>query len=110
MQGSLVNRILENSASDVPTVGMGATACLYTDRNAYTVIEVKSKSRIVVQRDTAIRTDKNGAYTECQEYRFEPNPNGNKVELIKTKNGWKEYKGSVRYKVGVRCEYYDYSF
>lgn len=55
-------------------IGMPATIAIGSDRFAATVVSVK-KTRIEVQEDTAIRTDRNGI-SESQSYRFEPNPNG----------------------------------
>ena len=107
--GNLMNRLMESSAQPEPEVGMGATACMWSDRHAYTVIEIKSKCRILIQRDKATRTDSNGM-SDCQEYRYESDPNGQVVELIKTKKGWKDLGGCTRYLLGVREEYYDYSF
>ena len=107
--GSLTNRYMESCESDAPQVGMGATACYWSDRHACTVVAVKSRCRIIVQRDKAIRTDDNGM-SECQSYRYEPDPNGSTTELIKTKYGWKELGGGTRYLIGIREEYYDYSF
>lgn len=107
--GSLTNRYMETCKSDEPVVGMGATECCWSDRHAYTIIKVKSKCRLLVQQDIAIRTDDNGM-SECQDYKFKPNPKGRIVELIKTKHGWKELGGCTHYLIGTRDEYYDYSF
>jgi len=38
--GNLVNRIMEDCKSVEPTVGMGCTEVCYSDRHAYTVIEI----------------------------------------------------------------------
>lgn len=95
----------------IPVVGMGATYLMYSDRHPYTVIEVKSRTRIVVQEDHHIRVDKNGAFTEQQDYEYFQDKNGRKYELSLTKNGWK-LKGqpTTRFGLGYRREYYDYSF
>lgn len=50
-KGSVINRIMEGSSAEEIKVGMGATALFWSDRQAFTVIEIKSKSRILVQRD-----------------------------------------------------------
>lgn len=41
MQGSVVNRIMESSRYPEIVVGMGATVCMYSDRNPYTVVAVR---------------------------------------------------------------------
>lgn len=59
-----------------PTVGMGATHVMHSDRHAYTVIAVSpTGKRCIVQRDKAIRTDQNGM-SDAQSYRFEADPQG----------------------------------
>lgn len=61
-----------------PTVGMGATILLYSDRHAGTIIKVETWRKGVllhVQRDTAKRIDKNGP-SDDQDYEYTPNPNG----------------------------------
>jgi len=45
--GSLNNRISENRLQPIPTVGMGATEHLWSDRHAYTVLEVSKETVIV---------------------------------------------------------------
>lgn len=88
-------------------VGDGATLCLYTDREAYTIIKRTAKT-ITIQRDKAIRTDDNGM-SDCQDYRYERDYDG----IIRTAR-WSEVKGCFMYN-GMRIatgryEYYDYSF
>jgi len=107
--GNLTNRLMEASAQPAPEVGMGATECMWSDRHAYTIIKLKSPCRILVQRDRATRTDDNGM-SECQSYNYEADPNGSVVELIKTKKGWKILGGGSYFLIGVRDEYYDFSF
>lgn len=112
--GSLINHLMSVSPSrTVPEVGMGATQVCFSDRHAFTVVEVsKSGKRITVQQDKATRTDKNGM-SDCQDYTFEPNPNGSKHTLSLRKNGrWIEVGGSqsdFTYSIGHRAEYYDYT-
>lgn len=82
LEGSLQNRMMEGRTTNKEiVVGMGATELLYTDRNPYTVIEVKSKNRILVQADGAI----NKATFPDQEWEYSRNPEGQILELIKTK-------------------------
>lgn len=97
-----------------PEVGMGATHILHSDRHAYTIVEVVSEREIVVQRDIATRTDNRGM-SDAQSYIFEPNPDAPRITLTKRSNGhW--YAKGVRttegspYIIGVRTEYFDFSF
>lgn len=106
MQGSIVNRMMERTSPQKPEVGMGATECLWSDRHAYTVIEVKSPCRIIVQRDKATLV---GNYY-AQDYNIERDPNGVTVELIRTKRGWKQLGAQIYYGLGFRSEYEDPSF
>jgi hypothetical protein len=107
--GSIVNRMMEGETETQPQVGMGATALYHSDREPYTIVEIKSKTRIIVQEDNAKRIDKNGM-SESQEYEYTRNPDGIKVELVKTKYGWKQLKGRTKYLLDYRSKYYDYSF
>jgi len=104
-------------------VGMGATILCWTDRHAGTVIEWNGKT-IVVQEDTATRTDKNGM-DECQEYTYTRNPNGARhVFKLDRKGGFRAMQpdpvtGKLRMAkrgnghglaIGERDAYHDYSF
>lgn len=109
-----MNRIFENNyKSTKPEVGMGVTELCYSDRHAYTVIEVVNTRKIVVQRDKAIRTDSNGM-SDMQSYEFERRPDGYRSILTLRKDGHWRRLGSGRYgnvyMIGGRDEYYDYSF
>ena len=94
---------------------MGATELCWTDRHSYTIVEVsKSGKRITVQRDIAERIDDNGI-SECQDYKFTPDPNGSKRIVTLRKNGIWVVKGSdskngTRFTIGHRDEYHDFSF
>lgn len=107
--GNLTNRMMEGIETEEPYVGMGATELMWSDRHAYTVVKIKSKCRIIVKRDKAIRIDNNGM-SDCQTYRYEEDPNGYELELIKTKKGWKRLGGCTPFMLGRRDEHYDYSF
>lgn len=112
--GSLNNRICERSKSDAPTVGMGVTEFCWSDRHAYEVIEVKDDRHITVRSYKCIRTDNNGM-SDCQDYRYESDPNGSTHSLFLTKQGvWRERFGRKlgcnKWRVGYAEEYYDYSF
>lgn len=105
--GSLINHVMTTAGQfAMPKVGDGATICMWSDRQACTVIKV-TRCTVTVQEDKAIRTDTNGM-SECQTYRYEPDPDVATYVFRKTKNGWKS-KG-LGLLIGVRCHYYDYSF
>jgi len=109
-----------------PYVGMGATVLHWTDRSACTIIKIeviRGTSYITTQDDNATRMDKNGM-SESQDYEYSPNTNGC-VRVFKKhpKSGfWKfcvlnpdtgryvQQKHGSGLKIGVREEYYDYSF
>lgn len=113
MHGNLINRIMEASASPKPEIGMGVTECGYSDRHAYTILEIFSPCKITVQRDKAIRVDKNGM-SDSQRYRYERNAAGETKVLTKRRDGvWREAgssKGGNTFVLGLRDEHYDYSF
>lgn len=113
--GSLVNLITGNSKNPNPTVGMGATVLMWTDRSPATVVEVsKSGKSVTIQSDNYRRTDTNGM-SECQDYEYTPNPNGSKRVFTLRKNGRWVAEGSTmnageRLSLGHRDRYYDFSF
>jgi hypothetical protein len=105
---------------------MGATRLLWSDRCAGTITfveKIRGVTYITVQDDTVTRTDKNGM-SESQSYQYEPNFNGATFFFKKhPKTGfWKQCTFNIntkRYnqvrqgnglKIGVREEYYDFSF
>ena len=87
-------------------VGDGVSICCYTDVWPYTVIRRTPKT-IVIQADNYKRIDKNGAYSEQQEYEFSRNENG-RTETFRW-NGKRWVNGCYRLSLG-RYAYYDYSF
>jgi hypothetical protein len=119
MHGSVINRMVESSKGQpVPVVGMGVTECCYTDRHAYTVITLLGPKSIMVQRDKAVRLNP-GVMGDCQEYRYEPDPDGISFEVTfrVTKNypngKWVRKGFSIQdngFIVGYRNEHFDYSF
>jgi len=94
-----------------PTIGMGATIYHYSDRDPATVIEVSpSGKRIVIQEDKSIRLDNNGM-SECQVYRYEPDPGGTMHIATLRKDGTYRLVGrKTIVSLGERHRYYDYSF
>lgn len=108
MTGSLMNRIGEQSAIVTPEIGMGATGFGYSDRYPYTVVEVKSKARIVVQSDFYKLEPWPSGYGIEESYKADTE--GELITLVKTAKGWKEFKGSMRFALGFRQAYSDPSF
>lgn len=94
-----------------PEIGMGATILMYSDRHAATIIDIHPNGkRIVIQEDTATRTDNNGI-SESQAYTYTPNPNGETHTVSLRKDGsWRISKSKTQVGIGYRREYYDYSF
>lgn len=105
--GSLVNHVIASQQQPTPEVGMGATICLWSDRHACTIVKV-TPSQVHVQADKATRTDKNGM-SESQEYSYERQPSAPVEIFRKTKRGYRN-KGGSYLSIGVRREYYDFSF
>jgi hypothetical protein len=92
-------------------IGMGATEVLYTDRHAFTIIEIINDRTVILQQDTATNTK---PWPE-QEYTYERNPNGEKVMVTLRINGkWVEKSKSVKdgrkFRIGDRNEYIDPCF
>jgi hypothetical protein len=119
--GNLVSWAMGNSRGAEPEIGMGVTFFDWTDRHAGTIVDILPKGIIVVQKDKAIRTDKNGM-SESQEYRYEPQPTATPQYYRKNKTGrwergrfneetgrWNSIKGEFL-GVGYRDAYHDFSF
>ena len=112
-----MNYLMAGGKQPEPKIGDGCTICMYTDRHAGTIVEVKrfvsgnrkgQIKKVIVQRDTAVRTDENGM-SDAQSYQYERDSKGQLYEFRVTKNG--SYKGNVgSLLIGSREEYYDYSF
>lgn len=96
-----------------PVKGMGCTIQGHSDRHACTIIRVSESGKTFwCQRDIATRTDNNGM-SESQEYTFRPDPShGTKYEVYKTRDGknWKVRGAGLFVLVGIRREFYDFSF
>lgn len=93
-----------------PEPEMGATLILYTDRQAYTIIEVdKSGNSFKMQRDRADRVDSNGM-SECQKYKYTRNKDEAVCLVRKANDGQWYTKGGSKVIVGRREEYHDFSF
>lgn len=98
----------------IPEVGMGATHRVGSDSYPYTIVEVVSDKKIIVQQDAARRTDSNGL-SESQEYEYTRNPDSPKIVVTKRKDGrWRRQGESITstmtFSLGVRRMYQDPSF
>ena len=119
--GNVMNRIMEDYGKADIQVGDGATLLMWSDRHAYTIIEIERYvtgarigeiKAVIAQQDKATRTDQNG-FSDSQGYTYEPNPNAEKERYTLRKDGRFRKVGSVNSSVlaiGERREYYDYSF
>lgn len=113
MYGNVINRVMEESKTPVPVVGMGATECCWSDRHAYEVIAVRDEKHITVRRLTV--NLKPGTDWLAQDWEYTSNPENPPVQLFKTAKGWRERFGTRRlgdniFVLGRACEYYDPSF
>jgi hypothetical protein len=101
---------MDNNTPSPIEVGTGVTFHCGSDCYPYTVVEVKSPRKIIVQGDNWKRTDKNGI-SEDQTYEYTPNPNGERRVITLRKNGrWCEVgsnASSCPYTVGHRRMYHD---
>lgn len=118
---SLVNHILSRAirGEPAPTVGMGATILMWTDRQPATIVAVETyrgQPMVTVQEDRARRVDSNGL-SECQEYEYSPDNLGAKWRFAKSKAGdWREMlegrmaRSGRGLRIGERRKYHDFSF
>lgn len=112
--GSVQNRVMENVKTIKPEVGMGATECLWSDRNPFEIIEVQDDRHIVVRALDWKRIDDNGM-SESQEYEYTSNANNATKQLFLTKQGkWREREGrrlvGNGWYIGSAERYYDFTF
>ena len=107
--GSLQNRIEEVTRNPKPTVGMGATELMYSDRNAWEIVAVKDDRHITVRRMKA----------KCKnwfagDWEVEPDEKGYTTELFLTKKGqWRQRYGKRLgnvFRIGYADEYRDPEF
>lgn len=101
----------KSTTSNLPELGMGATIQVGSDSYPGTIIQItRNGKRIVVQEDLATRTDSNGM-SECQEYTYQPNPNGAIHIATLRKDGRYRITGcKTPISIGFRRKYYDFSF
>lgn len=117
MTHNLISNLMLAGNNDRPTpeVGMGATVCMYSDRHACTIVEVNGRgTRVVVQEDTATRTDRNGL-SDAQSYEYTPNPDAARDVFTLRKNGrWvrqgESTTGGTALSIGHRSKFHDFSF
>jgi hypothetical protein len=91
-----------------PKIGMGATEIMGTDRYPFTIIQIASKNRLIVQADKYSAIGTNTANN--QNYEYKPDTNGKTEKLILTKYGWKILGEPVYFKIGYRKAFYDWGF
>jgi hypothetical protein len=97
------------SPEKTPTVGMGATVVMWTDRKAATVIEVSPSGKTFkIQIDKSTRTDGHGM-SDSQDYSYEADPEGSIYTVRMSKRGWNAH-GIGRVSLGQRDTYHDFSF
>jgi len=107
--GSLQNMIAADSKGAVPEVGMGATEILWTDRRPWTVVAVKSPTRIIVQMDS-VRARGEGGIGR-QDWEITPDPTGHMETLTLRKDGkWRRMGDATVFLIGIREKHYDWSF
>lgn len=105
--GTLTNLVYADYKSPEPKIGDGATLLCWSDRHAYTIVEIK-KNYVLVTRDIAQRTDQNFE-NGPQEYTYKSDLDVTPVRANLRKDG-KYYMGNQVLKIGYRNEHYDYSF
>ena len=115
MFGNVVNRIMENDKSNQEIkIGTKVTEYLYSDRNVWEVIEVKSQKDIVLRQMSA---KAKAIYSD--EWDLFSDKNNRVIEVVFRYNNWYKkyinYSGKVCYEkiklvFGRVDYYYDYSF
>lgn len=112
--GSLINYVISASKPVEPYAGQAATLCLWTDRHAYTVVNVFASGKtLLATRDKATRIDNNGQ-SDAQVYTFQTVEFAEREKFTLRSNGrWVKQgdsKGGCALVLGHRSEYYDHSF
>lgn len=98
--GNLTNRLAEGGETAKPEVCMGVTQYMYSDRHAYTIVEVAPNGkRFWMTRDDCRYEDGYGKD-------YKSNPEGARYEVRKFKDKWKIVRGEY-VTVGIRDAYYD---
>lgn len=128
--GSLTNDIYSRATNGQPepTVGMGATVLMWSDRHAATITSAEARPnggwRIVVQQDTA-KVTKGSAFDGSAEYEYSANLTGPTYtfEFFPIEGRWRHLRNSESGRfvkvprsdghgltIGQRREYRDSSF
>jgi hypothetical protein len=105
--GTLTNLVYAEDKPVEPKVGDGATLIHWSDRHAYTIVEVK-KTYVIAKRDIAERVDKNFEQGP-QEYTYKTDVDA-LPERANLRKDSKYYIGDQVLNIGYRREHYDYSF
>ena len=105
--GTLTNLVYAEDKSSEPEIGGGATLLCWSDRKAYTIVDVK-KNYVLATRDDVARTDRNFE-KGSQEYLYQTDPEA-LVERANLKKDGKYYLNGQVLKIGYRNEYEDPSF
>jgi hypothetical protein len=131
MTMNLISNIhLAATTGTTPEVGMGVTVCHYSDRNAGTVVAVRTKrdgsvKEIDIRKDKVTRVDSYGM-SDAQDYTYEPGAEDAPVTTwrLDSKGRFRQlytdqWTGSVKMAdarhgaklaLGIRDEFYDYTF
>ena len=111
MQGSLQNRLAENTEQMTPQIGMGVTVFMWSDRRAGTIVGMsKSGKTIEFTMDTVTRTDDNG-FSHDQDYSYKTNFDAPRLKARKNKKGqWRIIRHGSFLGIGFRNEYHDIDF
>ena len=111
MQGSLQNRLAENTEQMTPQVGMGVTVFMWSDRHAGTIVGMSESGKTIeFTMDTATRTDDNG-FSHDQKYSYKTNLDAPRLKARQNKKGqWKILNHGSFLGIGFRSEYYDIEF
>lgn len=104
MYGNVINRVIENSLSPPPVVGMGATLYLWSDRIPATVTKVSASGKTI-----DLTEDETTEWKNYYGMSFKPNPNGRTwVARLSKKGVWKTPTAGVT--LGTRAAYWDPGF
>jgi hypothetical protein len=120
MYGNVINRLQEEAQQREPQIGDGATYLAWSDRYAYTIVDVikfvtgsrKGEVKaVVVTRDIAKRADTNGM-SDSQSWTYETNPDAKREVYTKRKSGRfiKQGEDYGTLAIGYRNAYHDFSF
>lgn len=105
--GTLTNLVYAEDKSPKPKIGDGATLICWSDRRAYTIVDV-NKTYIIATRDKVERTDRN--YQKGpQEYSYRTDPEAVPERANLRKDG-NYYIGGQVIRIGYRNEYEDPNF